>query len=373
MPAIEKIGEYTVYESPRPQQSPLQARMPGITQLFSGELVAMYMLTEVIDETIAHMYVSRSKDMGQTWQFQGQMYDFKKAGVDFEYDESVKPLALTDGTLIAVGYRFNRPDLSVPIVNPETGGFLWGPNVVSFSKDGGRTWTVSEAIDCGVPETLEIAGSPIQTKSGDIIAIGSVFKKWDGSNPTGQVGVLVRSKDNGISWDDSVVYYQDSVKGTTPLEARICEMQDGRLVAIVWAFSHTEQINYPNHVVVSGDNGYTWSEPIDTGHMAQSSGIMWVQDELLMTIHCHRTGEDVGLYVRLVDFTDGRWTVLEEEVIWCPEQIQSNTGTIADQVGGLEFGQPDLLRLNNGEILACYWGKENGIAKIKTYRLKLNL
>ena len=372
MPAIEKIGEYTVYESPASRHTPLHARMPGIAQTPCGELVAMYQLNKVIDKDAAHMYVSRSSDLGETWQFQGPMYDTETAAVDFEFDESVKPLVLKDGTLVALGYRFNRPDMDAPIVNPKTGGFMWGPNIVSFSKDNGKTWTVPEAIDLAMPEALEIAGSAIQTRAGDIIAIGSVFKQWDGTNPTGQVGILVRSKDNGASWD-SLLYYRDRIKETSPFEARICEMQDGRLVAIVWAFSHKDQLNYPNQVVVSHDSGYSWSDPIDTGHMAQSTGLMWIQDDLLMTIHCHRAGEDVGLYVRLVDFTDDKWNVVEEQIIWNPAQTQSNAGTIADQVGALEFGQPELLRLNNGDILGYHWGKENGLAKIKSHRLKLSL
>jgi len=372
MSIIEKIAEYTVYESPQTQQPPLHARMPGVAQVPSGELVAMFQLSEVIDETIAHIHISRSNDLGKTWQFQGEMYDTKKAGVDFEFDEGFKPLQLADGSLIAVGYRFNRPDMNVPIVNPDTGGFLAGPNVVSFSKDDGITWTLPKVIEHGVPETLEIAGTAMQARSGDIMAIGAVFKQYDGSNPTGQVGVLIRSRDNGVSWDSSI-YYNDRVNGTTPYEARICEMQNGRLVAIVWAFSHKEEKNYPNHIVVSHDNGYTWSDPIDTGHTAQSTGMMWVKDELLMTIHCHRACENIGLYLRLIDFTDDKWKVVEEKLIWSPAQAQSNTGTIADQVGALQFGQAELLRLDNGEILATHWGIENGLAKIKTHRLKLNL
>ena len=372
MSAIEKLGEYVVYESLASREPRLHARMPGIEQLPSGELVALYELSEVIDQTPAHMYVSRSSDLGATWKFQGEMYDFEKAGMDLRFDEGLKPLALADGTLIAVGYRFDRPDLNVPIVNPETGGFLSGPNEVNFSRDEGKTWTVPQVIDCGIPEMLEIAGSAIQTRAGDVLAVGAVFKKWDGSNPTGQVGMLIRSKDNGVSWDGSV-YYNDRVKGTVPYEARICEMQDGRLVAIVWAFSHSEERNCPNHVVVSHDHGHTWSDPIDTGHMAQSTGIMWVQDELLMSIHCHRTSGAVGLYLRLVDFTDDKWQVVEEKVIWRPGKAQSNSGTIADQVGNLEFGQPELLRLDNGEILGYHWGKEDGLAKIIAHRLRVNL
>ncbi len=372
MSIIEKIAEHTIYASCETQQPPLHARMPGVAQASSGELIAMFQLSEVIDETIAHNYMSRSSDLGKTWQFQGDMYDTSDAGVDFDFDENLKPLLLADGSLIAVGYRYNRPDISIPICNRDTGGFLAGPNLVSFSIDDGKTWTIPKAIDCGIPEKLEIAGTAMQARSGDILAIGAVFKNLDGSNPTGQVGVLIRSKDNGVNWDSSI-YYNDRVKGTTPYEARICEMQDDRLVAIVWAFSHKEEKNYPNHVVVSHDNGYTWSDPLDTGHMAQSTGLMWVKDELLMTIHCHRACENAGLYIRLIDFTDDKWNVVEEKLIWTPAQAQSNTGTIADQVGALQFGQAELLRLNNGEILATHWGIENGLAKIKTHRLKLNL
>jgi len=370
---IEKIAEHTIYASPETQQPPLHARMPGVEQTASGDLVAMYEVSEVIDETIAHTHFSRSNDLGKTWQYQGEIYDTTKAGVDFEYNEFLKPLLLADGTMIALGNRFNRPDPDVPIVNPETSGFLWGPNVVSFSKDDGRSWSVSVPIETGIPETLETAGSPIQTRSGDILGVAGVYKQWDGSNPTGGAGILLRSKDNGLNWESSV-YIDDKVKGLAAYEARICEMgQDGRLVAIVWAFSHKEQKNYPNHVVVSHDNGYSWSDPIDTGHMAQTTGIMWVKDELLMSIHCHRTGDNIGLYLRLIDFTDDKWNVVEEKLIWNPEQAQTNSGSLAYQVGNLEFGQSEVMRLNNGEIMAYHWGKEDGLAKIKAHRLKLNL
>ena len=150
-------------------------------------------------------------------------------------------------------------------------------------------------------------------------------------------------------------------------------MQDGRLVAIVWAYNMQESKHYTNHVTVSHDNGYTWSEPINTGHMGQSSNLMWVKEEMLMTIHSHRAGKNVGLYVRLIDFTEDVWNMLDEKVIWGNVIAQDGHESIADQIAGLQFGQPSLLPLNNGEILAYHWGKENGQANIKAHRLKLNL
>lgn len=373
MAVIEKIGEFTIYESPKSQQPPLHARFPGVVQLPSGQLMAMFQLSEVIDETIAHMYISRSSDLGQTWQFEGEMYDTEKAGVDFQFDESFKPLILADGRLMAFGYRYNRPDLDVPIVNPETGGFLWGPNIVSFSKDDGKTWTLPETVDCGITEGIETSGPAIKTQLGDIIAIGPPFPMWDGTNPTGHQGIVIRSKDNGKSWDGSARYYVDKINGTVPFESRISQMQDGRLVAIVWAYNMQENKNYDNHVTVSHDNGYTWSDPIDAGHTAQASNLMPIKDNLLLTIHSHRAGENIGLYVRIIDFTDDVWNMLEEKVIWGEVKAQSDPKSVADQMAGLQFGQPSLLELDNGEILAYHWAKIDGQANIIAHRLKLNL
>lgn len=372
MSIIEKLAERTVYESPESARPRLHARFPGIVQLPSGRLLAMYVLVEKIDETIAKTHLSHSDDGGATWHYRGEMYERRAAGVDFEFDECFKPLLLDDGSLLALGYRFNRPDLTVPIVNPETGGFLPGPDVVSRSTDDGRTWSAPVVMDCGVPETVELAGSAIQTRSGDILAIGGVFKHWDGGNPTGEVGLLVRSRDHGRTWSSSV-YYRDDRDRTGPYEARICEMTDGRLVAIVWAFSHRENKNYPNRFVVSRDGGRTFSAPVDTGHLAQAVGIMALRDNLLLSIHCHRADTRNGLFVRVVDFTGDLWKVLDEKLIWEPAKGQSNTGGLAYQVSALEFGQAEVRQLNNGDILAYHWGKENGLAKIKAHRLRVNL
>ena len=138
---------------------------------------------------------------------------------------------------------------------------------------------------------------------------------------------MLRSPDQGRTWSDDELFY--SWRNITPYEARICEMQPGRLVVILWAYDAATDRNLPNQVTFSTDNGRSWSEPENTGHMAQSSSLVWLGGDFLASIHAHR-GSDPGLYVRLVDFSKNRWKVVEERVIWGPIRRLSEPGRPAD-------------------------------------------
>ena len=146
----------------------------------------------------------------------------------------------------------------------------------------------------------------------------------------------------------------------------------GRLVAIAWAYDYRAERHYSNHVTVSHDNGWTWSAPIDTGHMGQASNLMWLGGDHLLSIHAHR-GEESGIYVRLVDFTGDRWRMVEETVIYgAGAAQQSRPGqSMPRMFVSLRFGQPSLVRLGNGEILATHWAIEEGQGRIRTHRLRL--
>lgn len=91
-----------------------------------------------------------------------------------------------------------------------------------------------------------------------------------------------------------------------------------------------------------------------------------------MSIHCHR-GDDVGLYVRVVDFTGDRWKVIEEKVIWGASlRQQSKDGQKFHEFSkAIRFGQASLLRLSNGEILATHWAILEGQGKILAHRLRV--
>ena len=370
MNMIEYIEGHVVYDNPLALVRSRHGCFPGIIQLRSGELLGLIVIGEAFEAANSSTYVTRSSDRGKTWQLQGPLYDKSKDAIPTS--DFLKPLALQDDSLIAVGYRFHRRDPDQPILDPQTGAWLPGDDIVSFSRDDGRTWTTPQVMTRTIPELLEIPGRCLQLHSGDIVNTAGLLPLVDGTNPSGHFGVLVRSRDGGKTWDDHTRYFTTPDLSVSAFEANVCEMQPGRLVAIAWAIDAKTSKSLPNHVTVSHDNGHTWSAPINTGHPGQSANVMYLGGDRLLSIHCQRS-QDIGLYVRVIDFSNDRWRVMEEKVIWgglAGEGAGTNQGFVS-LLKTIRFGQASLLPLDNGEILATHWSIEDGQGKVRTHRLRV--
>jgi sialidase-1 len=372
MPQIEYLEQHTIYDNPKPHVHSRHGYFPGIARLASGELICLHTIAEAFEAPNSTTWISRSTDNGKTWQLQGVLYD--KSVVGFETSDYFKPAALRDGSVIAIGYRYHRHDLESPIAIPETGGLLAGDDVVSFSWDAGRIWSVPQVLTTPYPELLELSGPAIELTSGDLAAVGTPLPMPDGANPSGHVGVLLRSHDRGRTWNSGATYFEMNQQSVTPFESRICEMQPGRLIAIVWAYDNVHSEHLPNQVVVSHDDGRTWSAPINTGHMGQASNLLWLGGDHLLTIHAHR-GDTPGIYVRLIDFSGDEWKAHAESVIYgagAPSQTHASQ-PIAEMFKSLRFGQPSLVQLEGGEFLAAHWCIEDGQGKIRAHRLRMSI
>ena len=63
---------------------------------------------------------------------------------------------------------------------------------------------------------------------------------------------------------------------------------------------------------------------------------------------------------------------VEEDLnLFADAAMGSDSADIKKQFGSLKFGQPSLLRLQNGEIYAACWSFEQGQYVIKGYRIAL--
>ena len=192
MAAIEIVDHHVVYENPQPQNRARNGYFPGLVKLPSSELLALFTLGEAFEAADVTTVVTRSPDQGRTWNLEGPLHQ-KDAEHRYNSDY-LKPTLLSNGRLIALGYRFHRTDPDQTIANLEPGvdGIRDGDNLVSFSEDEGRTWSYPRGLPRTRPELIEQSGPTIQLRSGIILGAGSLFPRWDGSNPSGFVGALFR-------------------------------------------------------------------------------------------------------------------------------------------------------------------------------------
>ena len=157
---IEYLERIVIYENPKPHVRSRHGYFPAVVNLPSGELLVLFALGEAFESADTMTWVSRSSDRGATWQLQGPLYG-KPAGRSTS--DYLKADLLSDGSLVAVGYRFHRDDPEQGIGVAETGGVLPGDNIVSVSRDRGRTWSAPQLISRSRPELLEISGPALQS------------------------------------------------------------------------------------------------------------------------------------------------------------------------------------------------------------------
>jgi sialidase-1 len=372
MPAIEHVegAPVVIYDNPIPHVRSRHGYFPNVVTLPSGEMVAAFVLGEAFEAANCTTWITRSSDRGNSWTLQGPIYDKDRLGK--LTSDCLKIIQLSDGSMIAAGYRYARPHPDQPIVVSETGGLLGGDNIVARSIDGGLSWAEPAIIPRTWPELIELSGPCIQASNSDVLGIGALLTMPDGTNPSGQAGVLLRSRDMGSTWDDTTRFFQSD--RIVPYESRIVEMQPGRFAIIIWAYDSVDQKSLTNLITVSHDGGHTWSDPIDTGIWAQASSLSYLGGDRLLTIHSHR-GADPGLWVRLVDFANDRWTVLAECLVYGKHHgRQTRDGQeAAEMFRSLRFGQPSLVDMGGGEWLAVHWCVEEGQGKILGHRIRVTL
>jgi sialidase-1 len=356
---MQKKEEIIVYQNPEPLLVSKQGIFPGVSLLPNNDLLIIFSIGQAFDSSDQRAFVTKSKDNGRSWstpkQLHNHIYD-KNVETD-----TLKPLVLQNGNLIATGYAFIRPDPLTPIVDPITFDVLPLKNKISFSNDNGESWSIPNNFNV-LNKPLEISGPCIQLSSGRILAACPPFHLGE----TGHSGWIIYSDDNGKTWDKLSDFFNTPTGEIAAWECRLCEIDNNGVAVIFWTYDNVKKINLNNHIVFSKDGGESFGEAIDTGVKAQASNLMWLGENTLLTIHSHRESPS-GLIIRKVNIANSKFEVLTELDLFQDENMGSDSTNISKQFGSLKFGQPSLIQLPNKEILATCWCYENNQHIIKTF------
>ena len=323
---------------------------PGAALLPDGRILLLYNSGSGFEASDCQMYKAFSSDAGESWQFDGLMYDIKDTPFDLPYTDCVKPTVLDNGEILAAGYGYLRdePEMGISDYAEKYGRFPKVKNHTLRSKDNGRTWSRLEVIDHPF-EGLELSGPAIKGLDGKLLFFAAPFVLKSEM----QTGLTYESSDNGKTWQRTGNFFESP--DIAPWEVRGIQLDSGRIVLILWVFDLKKQSHCNTTIVWSDDYGKTWSKPFDTGLRGQASNMLIYNDELYL-LQARREGDKPGIYLNKVTF-DGKDNAIvhEDNCIW-DAAGQANQGSrIEQQFVTMRFGQPSALRLKNGEYILFFW------------------
>jgi len=357
-----------IYENPKPLLRASNSAFPFLCELPDGRILAAHQMGQAFESVDGASFLSESTDGGKTWSTPRRCFQ----PTERPMSECAKASRLPDGRLIALGYRFFRDDPELPLANPETGGLLDCEVFFSISADEGATWNEPRSIPCAWGNHVEASAPITVLQDGSWATPITGFCQWDGTHTARNCGRLLRSYDEGKTWNDDVVCMEFPGDTVTCFEQRMCQLKNGTIIDIGWNEDLVTGKRYNNHITFSHDGGKTFSAPVDTGVDGQTASILALEDNRVLTLHSLRRDTDrPGIYACLADVSGDTFHILEKTLVWEPNTPIVRSKNAAEIFGFLKFGQPGAIRLADGDVLMSHWFCEEGMYKTGSTRISL--
>lgn len=202
-------------------------------------------------------------------------------------------------------------------------------NCLSFSNDGGETWTELLQMDYGA-NVIWITGygDVIELPNGELL----MSTAWQAEGDTGYRTGVLRSPDGGKTWDAKPVQIAMGLDD----EKSICRLSSGRIVAVM-----RNMLN-PSHLSYSDDDGRTWSPATPLPFVGQCPSLLYTQSGVLLCAYRQQTpGKPRG--VGLSSSLDQGMTWHESEPLYVSPQDY------------WDCAYPNLIERAPGEYLVFYY------------------
>lgn len=332
----------------------------------AGEVLCSYMVQRELGLNDFKPALARSSDGGASWQEQGLIWP--KLQEDYSIFGSISIAA--DGECLFFGARTPIDAAGESNWCEATQGLKQNELVWASSEDSGRTWCDPAPIPMPIPGAAEAPGPLWATRRGTWVACYSPYNTFA---PTlvvdrGQV-VCLRSGDRGRNWTHTAMLrFAEADSGAA--EAWVVELADGRLLGTSWHLNHADGSDYPNAYALSHDAGCTWTPTLPTGIMGQSTSLCPLHDGRALFVYNQRKHGEVGVWMALVNPTDGDFGVEFNRIIWRAEtRTQSDGAGDHGEWTDFSFGEPCVTCLPDGTLLAVLWCIEPSGRGIRYVRL----
>lgn len=364
---FECVDTGWVYRNPRPHIRAVHAWHPTVVRLENGELVCAFDLGQAVESLDYRTYVSRSSDGGANW----------SPPVPLITEQSARPATytirisrLSDGGLVGLGARFYRDDPDEGLTNRANLGLVPMDVILMRSSDGGRTWQGPRTLKPPlVGPGFEICHAILELPDGRWLAPMGTWKGWNGEAPNGMKAVAWVSHNRGETWPEYIDVMDGYAEGIIHFEQSLARLNDGRLLAVAWAYHEPSGKTRPTPYALSSD-GRTFSRPRTTGMRAQTAKILVLPDDRILCLY--RRDDKAGLWGTLARIEGDQWSNLDETALWlgAPSGMSGRAGG-ADELSSLKFGFPQMIHLPSGEVFAVFWCCEDAVYNIRWMRIRV--
>ena len=275
----------------------------SVRVLRSGDVVAVYNEERFpIHHDSGQTIFLRSRDGGESWGERTVVLPFDETTGN--WDCGIAELA--DETLLVnftmAGYfkrgmKPEQPSWAREPMTEEWGDWTWSYRLMSWlgtyvvrSDDGGRSWSLPYPVNA---RPLKHAGCRVgcwPMPTGEILM--GVYGRIHGYGEEGEGestrATLLRSDDNGFNWEYFSTMAYDAASIVDYEEPAIATLADGRLVGIMRTQVNPSGDSKNMAMVVSDDQGFSWSAPRFTNIWGYPAEIVPLPDGRYVMVYGYR-------------------------------------------------------------------------------------
>lgn len=367
---IPNIHTGIIYRNPKAHVFSRQAYFPSVVVSDDGGMLASFAIGEAFEAADSDVYISRSKDLGESWSAPARLIKHKDNELCSRY---ARIAHVADGTVVANIVRSHRgghPEEG--LANPENIGFVPTDLMIAWSKDFGDTWSDPVIIETPlIGPAFEMCSPIVELTDGRWLWPTSTWRGWDGYCPNGMKMVALISHDQGKTWPDYMDVMDRSSDNIIFWESKIIELSTGMLLAVAWAYSERDGANMPNQYAVSRDGGRTWTPPASTRIMGETMAIAELRDGRIVSVY--RRMDKAGLWMSLVHMDGDQWVNDKEIALWGVNEtrLTDKSDNMVTDFNELKFGAPCIINLPDETIFVAFWCYEKMVSNIRWFKVRL--
>jgi sialidase-1 len=369
------VDSGVLYRNPLPGHQVVNAYLPFVVELGSGELLSIYRRGTAFYSRDGVLCQLRSADGGRSWVDEGPVWNPERDSSMYTY--SAPFIArLPDECLVLAAFRVECSDPNKLVVNPSTGAFLPAETILIRSADQGRTWSAPQIIELPAGVLAYLSGPVIEMANGEWLLPFDKGKAYDDPNPLSPVMLALFSPDRGATWSD-VVRLADGVQyNRAHWHGRFVQLLDSRIFTLLWTQDTTTGKFIDLHRMTSDASGRNWDTPQPTGLIGQTCWAVDLGNDRMFAAYTVREAQPPGIYGAISADGGRTWDADSRVVLWDATGRETvgvaSRNTYPASHDTIAFGRPQATRLANGEVIVSFWCTEAAVTCARWARVAVS-